>query len=199
VSWLIVAAEDREFTGIRKRCGDKFVLLANGPGRRLVQEILAEKRNVDGIVSTGFCGALDPTLKIGDIVVSGEPVRSRRAFVQGGVLTADRVAVTAAEKRELRARTGAIAVEMEASAVEAKAREWGVAYRCVKVVSDVAAEDMPLDFNLYRDAAGRFSLGRIAMAAMLHPFTAMPALIRLDKNCKAAAEKLGEFFADCEF
>lgn len=199
MSWLIVAAEDREFTGIRKRCGDKFVLLANGPGRRLVSEVLAEKRNVDGIVSTGFCGALDPTLKIGDIVVSGEPVRSRRAFVQGGVLTADRVAVTVAEKRDLRARTGAVAVEMEASAVEAKAREWGVPYRCVKVVSDVAAEDMPLDFNLYRDAAGRFSLGRIAMAAMLHPFTAMPALMRLDKNCKAAAEKLGEFFADCEF
>jgi adenosylhomocysteine nucleosidase len=199
LSWLIVAAEEREFSGIRKRCGARFELLANGPGQRLVTEALRERRNVDGLVSTGFCGALDPALRVGDIVVSGAAVRSRVPFIHGEILSADRVAATAAEKRELRERTGAIAVEMEAAAVEAKAREWGVPYRCVKVVSDIAAEDMPLDFNLYRDAAGRFSRTRIALAAMMRPFTVMPGLLRLDRNCKVAAERLGEFFADCEF
>ena len=86
---------------------------------------------------------------------------------------------------------------MEAGAVEGKAREWGVPFRCVKVVSDVAAEDMPLDFNLYRDAEGRFSRIRIALAAVARPFSVMPGLLRLDKNCREAAERLGEFFADC--
>ncbi|HEY4362383.1 MAG TPA: hypothetical protein VGN17_15515 [Bryobacteraceae bacterium] len=199
MGWLIVAAEDREVLGIRKRCGGRFEFVANGPGRELVTEALRERRNVDGIISTGFCGALDPALRVGDIVVAGEGVRSGVGFTRGEVLSADRVAVTAAEKRALRERTGAAAVEMEAAAVEAKANEWGVPYRCVKVVSDVAAEDMPLDFNLYRDEAGRFSLGRIALAAVMHPFTVMPGLMRLDRNCKVAAERLGEFFADCEF
>jgi adenosylhomocysteine nucleosidase len=199
LSWLIVAAEDREFSGIRKRCGDRFELLANGPGPRLVTEALRERRNVDGIVSTGFCGALDPALRVGDIIVSGEAVRSRLPFIQGEILSVDRVAATAAEKRELRERTGAVAVEMESAAAEAKAREWGVPFRCVKVVSDIATEDMPLDFNLYRDAAGRFSRTRIALAAIMRPFTAMPGLMQLDRNCRAAAEKLGEFLADCEF
>jgi adenosylhomocysteine nucleosidase len=124
-------------------------------------------------------------------------VTSPRPFVRGEILSVDRVAVTAAEKRALRERTGAAAVEMEAAAVEAKAREWGVAFRCVKVVSDVAVEDMPLDFNLYRDAGGRFSRGRIALAAMARPFSVMPRLLRLDQNCRTAAERLGEFFADC--
>jgi adenosylhomocysteine nucleosidase len=118
--------------------------------------------------------------------------------VRGEILSLDRVAVTAAEKRDLRERTGAIAIEMESAAVAAKAREWGVPFRCIKAVSDTAAEDMPLDFNLYRDSAGRFSRSRIALAAMRRPFTAIPALLRLDRNCRRAAEKLGEFFADCQ-
>ncbi|HEY1637763.1 MAG TPA: hypothetical protein VGF62_04505 [Rhizomicrobium sp.] len=195
--WLIVAAESRELVSIPRR--EAWILVANGPGRGLVRAALEERRDVEGIVSTGFCGALDPSLRVGDIVVSRGAVRSPLPFVEGEVVTLDRVTITAAEKRALREKTGAAAVEMEADAVQAKAREWGVEFRCVKVVSDAAQEDMPLDFNRYRDADGRFSRGRIAMAAMAHPFRLAPALMRLDKNCRSAAQKLGEFFADCSF
>jgi adenosylhomocysteine nucleosidase len=194
--WLIVAAETREIAGIRKQAGGRWLLAANGPGV-LAAEALRDKQNVDGIVSTGFCGALDPTLRIGDIVVSSSEVSSPRPFMRGVILSVDRVAVTVAEKRALRERTGALAVEMEAHAVAAKAREWGVQFRCVKAVSDLATEDMPLDFNLYRDSEGRFSRSRIALAAMARPFSVMPGLQRLDRNCRTAAERLGEFFADC--
>jgi adenosylhomocysteine nucleosidase len=194
--WLIVAAETREIAGIRKQAGERWLLAANGPGA-LAAQTLRDKRNVEGIVSTGFCGALDPTLRIGDIVVSNAEVSSPRPFVRGEILSVDRVAVTAAEKRALRERTGAAAVEMEARVVEAKAREWGVPFRCVKVVSDLASEDMPLDFNLYRDSEGRFSRSRIALAAIARPFSVMPRLQQLDRDCRVAAEKLGEFFADC--
>jgi len=138
---------------------------------------------VDLVLSIGFCGALDPALRVGDIVDEGK------------VFTADRVAVTAAEKRALREQTGASAVEMEASAVEAKAREWGTAFRCVKVVSDTAADDLPLDFNQYRDKDGRFSRTRIALAALRRP-PALGRLIRLDRDCRRAADKLGEFLAN---
>ena len=34
------------------------------------------------------------------------------------------------------------------------AAEWGVPFYCVRAVSDTASEDMPLDFNLYRDSEG---------------------------------------------
>jgi uridine phosphorylase len=207
--WLIVAAESREFAGFVNRTrtsGNQWILVAKGPGPILaaqaVEEALresrqGERRHVDGIVSTGFCGALDRGLGVGDIVVSGEGVRSPRPFARGEILSSDRVAVTAEEKRTLRERTGAVAVEMESAAVAEKARERGLPFRCIKVVSDAAQEDMPLDFNLYRDAAGRFSRSRIALAAMRRPFTAIPKLLRLDRNCRHAAEKLGEFFADC--
>ena len=81
-TWLIVAAEEREFDGIREHLGKELLsdgdgakfareviregvrwwLIANGPGPRLVKEALEQRHEVNGIISTGFCGALDPAL-----------------------------------------------------------------------------------------------------------------------------------------
>jgi adenosylhomocysteine nucleosidase len=166
----------------------------------LVEKVLAEKKNVDGIISTGFCGALDPALQVGNIVVWGDAALAADApFVRGEIFSADRVAVTASEKRALRNRTGAVAVEMEAAAVKNKATAWGVPFMCIRVVSDTAADDMPLDFNRFRNADGNFSRTRIALAAMARPFSAMPGLMELDRNCRRASRALGDFLADCRF
>lgn len=199
-TWLLIAAERRELDGILKRfrvyskiswpaafaCEARFgdrrwIMLANGPGCAAVEQALEQKMDVTRMVSTGFCGALDPALRIGDIV-------------QEGIICADRVLVTAVEKAAFRAETGAAAVDMESAAVAEKARQWGVPFRSVRAVSDLAREDLPLDFNLYRDPRGRFSRSRIALAAMAHPFRAIPGLLRLERNCRLAAESLGEFF-----
>ena len=224
-TWLLVAAERREFDGILKRLGtssnldwpdakfarqaewkrDRWLLMANGPGAALVRKALTKmmdgkKIDVSGVISTGFCGALDPALRLGDIVVgTASAVECARPFVRGEILSTDRVAVTAAEKRELRANTGAVAIEMEAAAVAGQAAEWGLPFRCIRVVSDTAADNLPLDFNLYRDSDGRFSRTRIALAAMARPFSVMPPLLEFDRNCRRAAEALGEFLADCRF
>ena len=64
----------------------------------------------------------------------------------------------------------------------------------MKVVSDTASEDLPLDFNRCRDREGRFSRLRIMLAALTRP-SAISGLVRLDRNCRAAADKLGEFLA----
>jgi adenosylhomocysteine nucleosidase len=209
---LIVAAEAREFAGLLKRVGPgsplkclniayardvvlrdrRAILVANGPGPRLVNQMLAspviKEWNVVEVISTGFCGALDPALRIGDIVVT-----------TGEIWSEDRVAVRAEDKRRLREKTGARVVEMELAAVQAKALAWGIPCRAVRVVSDTAGEDLPLDLNLYRDADGRFQLTRIALAGIVRPFTVLPRLMRLDRNSRLAAEKLGEFFVSSEF
>ncbi|HTS75323.1 MAG TPA: hypothetical protein VMG40_03920 [Bryobacteraceae bacterium] len=161
----------------------RWFMIANGPGGALVEAALEIPIEVNGIVSTGFCGALDPALCVGDIV-------------QHGIVCSDRVAVTAAEKAALREKTGAAAVDMESAAVKRKAEEWGVPFRSVRAVSDVATEDLPLDFNLYRDSRGRFSPVRIALAAISKPFRVIPGLLRLERNCRIAAESLGEFFVN---
>jgi len=171
------------------------VMVANGAGRQaagLAASIATRALSVEGgwngyrlvgIVSTGFCGGLDPALRVGDIV-------------EDRIASSDRVAVTVAEKATLREQTGAAAIDMESAAIAEYAREFGASFRPIRAVSDTAQEDLPFDFNLYIDRRGRVARERIALAAMKEPFTKIPALLRLDRNCRIASEALGEFFVN---
>src|SRR6516164_5103770 len=108
----------------------------------------------------------------------------------------DRVAVAVEEKAALQRSTGACCIEMEAAAVARLASELNVPFYCIRVVSDPATCDLGLDFNAFRDAEGRFSLPRIAVAAIRRPQYLRP-LLELDRNCRKAAGDLGEFLANC--
>ena len=223
----MIAAEKMEFDGLLRRASESrpaphrvrfaaeatlqnltLLLLANGAGPGRVAECRAEGP-FDAIVSTGFCGGTNPRLRVGDIAAATEvrtPVRSFAASLPAGpsaamtgpVVSQDRVATSAEEKQRLGA-TGAIAVEMEAAAVAAYAEESRTPFYCIRVVSDTSEEEMPLDFNEYRTEDGDFDRKAIALAAMRHPFTRIPALRQLQRNCQIASESLGAFLADCRF
>lgn len=193
-----VGAEQFEIRALREQ---GRAAAAAGPGflaARHAAEALIRDTHPDALASIGICGALDPSLRLGDIVVdeSAAP-RSDRPHRRGRIVSVDRVIGTAAEKQRLAAQ--GIAVEMESRAVAELARERGLRFYCIKAVSDTAADEMPLDFNRYRDSGGRFRKSRIAWAAIIRPFTALPALIRLHRHSQFAAQKLGEFLADCRF
>jgi nucleoside phosphorylase len=190
--------------------GREWLLAAHGPGPRLAREAARTvlENHADCLVlSTGFCGALRADLEVGAIVVAREvrgqrvyaalEPRSIRSDVRGTVRSMDRVAVTVEEKQRL-GGDGACAVEMEAGAVAEEAARCAAPYYCVRVVSDTAREDLPLDFNAVRDAAGRFSTARIVWRAALHP-AAFPGLIRLGRQGRLASNALGDYLADCEF
>jgi nucleoside phosphorylase len=162
----------------------------------------------DAVISTGFCGALDPRLRIGDVVVGtavASPVRSFRAQAlragathgTGVVSSIDHVARTVAEKRALRASGGSV-VEMEAAGVAARAEALRLPFYCVRAVTDTASEDMANDFNAALRADGHFDTMLIFRHALSHPVARIPELLRLRRNCERAARTLGEFFADCQ-
>jgi adenosylhomocysteine nucleosidase len=204
---LVVAAEAFELRWIRPGRGDlRFVKVANGPGPRLVEQAVEQVREpVDAVLSTGICGALDPSLRVGDIVVglsvNGEPAGTPKlsgCFRTGPILSMDRVAGTADEKKLL-AASGAIAVEMEAAAVLSAARRRDVPFYCIRAVSDTAEETFAVDLNAARGRSGRFSVPRIAAQAARKPLVIVPELLRLRRNAVRAAKALGDFVADCDF
>jgi adenosylhomocysteine nucleosidase len=226
-----VAAERREFDGLLRKAerimkldwpldfarmawlkGAPAVLAANGPGPKLAAraaEVVRKHQELNGLVSTGFCGALSPALEPCDIFVATEILGVAHALSVprshscerhkiGKLLSIDRVVSTAAEKADLR-QTGADAVEMEAAAVSLSAAEWKIPFYCIRVVTDTSAESFLLDFNRMRDADGRFSRTRIMAAALRHPGSVLPELLKLNKRCKGASQALGDFLVDASF
>ena len=197
--------------------GRTVVLAANGPGPKLAAraaEVIKEHHDLEGLVSIGFCGALSPALKPCDIFVAtdlfavGQPVDVAHALSVprshscernvGKLLSIDRVATSALEKRTLNEQTHADAIEMEAAGIARLAHQWQIPFYAVKVVTDTASETFPLDFNHLRDDEGRFSRPKILAAALRRP-TAFPALLHLNQRCNLAAKALGDFLADASF
>lgn len=169
--------------------------VVSGPGFRAaaaaMERLLSEERPA-AIISAGTCGGLDPALEIGDVLRAGwvrnEEEELPTSMWRGETVlwSQDRVAVRAEEKAELFARGGRI-VDMEAMAVGRFCRQWGIPFGCIKTVSDTAVEDLPLDFNRYRDQEGRFQHSRIAIAGIMK----LPDLLRLKRNTELAVRKLG--------
>lgn len=222
-----IASEAREFAGLLRHCqkvarlnwpldfargaslnGRPVILAANGPGPKLAAraaEVIKEHYDLEGLVSIGFCGALNPALSACDIFVANElhdvaqalsvPRSERRP---GKLLSIDRVATTAQEKRTLFGQTHADAIEMEAAGLAAKAHQWNIPFYAVKVVTDTASETFALDFNRLRDAEGRFSRSKILAAALRRP-SAFPALLNLNRRCNQASQALGDFLAGTRF
>jgi len=197
----------------RGRLGDHEVLLAaNGAGAGRASAALnaaLASFSPDAIVSTGFCGALAPELQVADVVIATGVTTglgtfgalkpdSGRAHHMGVVCSIDHVAQSMAEKRKLRA-AGASAVEMEAGAVAEGAKAHALPFYCVRVVTDLAEEDMSNDFNGALRPDGHFSTMKILQSALRHPLIRLPELLRLRSRCVRSAQALGDFIADCRF
>jgi adenosylhomocysteine nucleosidase len=225
---LLIAAEPREFDGLliraegaspvplaadwARRCswrGHDALLVANGAGRlraAAAVEAACQVFSPDAVVSTGFCGALDSTLRIATLVAAVRILGDGgefRAMPLGGctagvVYTSDRVAQTAAEKANLR-KSGATIVEMEAAGVAAEASKRGLPFSCVRAVTDLAHESFANDFNAALRSDGYFDTMRILSGSFRRPLARVPELFRLRNRCTLAAQTLGEFLADCRF
>jgi adenosylhomocysteine nucleosidase len=223
-----VAAEPREFDGFLRRVknvrhvtmpyhwvrrgawkGSPVLLIANGAGPVRAQAAARACGGAAAIINIGFCGALDRGLKVGDVIAADQVffrnqvfdcrgIATSRVVPRGAVYSSPRIAATAFEKEQLR-RSGAIVAEMEAGGIAEFALSNGIAFYCVRAVSDLATESFANDFNAALGADGRYRIGRLLGRALLKPLERLPELMRLKERCERASEELGEFLDSCSF
>jgi nucleoside phosphorylase len=169
---------------------------------------MAMANEYDACICAGLAGGLKPVHPTGRVLVArtvrtgvGDEFlttdgRLRRlaaicgARVVDAFYSAERILVTAREKAALALL--ADAVEMEGFAVLEEARKWNVPAVAIRVISDDATQDLPLDFNRAMTRAGRVSLPRLLGQLARRP-RATKDLIRLGKETRRVTAKLAAY------
>ena len=208
----IVAALEREVRPLikhwqvrkREHAGREFrfyetreaVLVCGGIGpeaARRAAEAVIVLYSPDLLYSVGYAGALDPTLKVADVLTPAHVINgsdgSRVDVSKGeGTLLSLNAVASVAQKYRLRESYGAQAIDMEASAVARAAEARGVGFRAIKVISDEFNFELPTD-GRFVDAEGRFHEARFALHALVRPRLWLP-LVQLAKNSARASRSL---------
>jgi adenosylhomocysteine nucleosidase len=158
------------------------------------------------VLTCGFAGGLNPVLKLGDVIFEASQfhppssILHLQAKLQAAgakparFFCADHIATTVAEKKALRDQTGADAVEMESAAIQAVCRERDLACVTVRVISDPANEDLPLDFNALAKPDRSLDFGKLAWAVAKSP-RKIAGLLALQRKTSLAAKQLAAVLA----
>lgn len=167
------------------------------------------------LVSAGFCGAVAPDLRVGDVVLArafyivadgtAQPVAIRppdavltlaaRAQAAGQRIFAGTYAGTPTimakgeVARLLPAAAPSAVVEMESAAIALLAAEAGIPFIALRSVSDPRAEELDFSLDEFCDREMRIRISRV-LATILRKPRIIPQLIRLARNSGIAAKNL---------
>jgi adenosylhomocysteine nucleosidase len=185
-----------------------FVITGMGSANaeRAVDKILSSEYSF--CIVSGFAGALTAASKPGDVIAPNNirpssalgSISCAQNLVKSAVddgaknletmLTTDHVVASAAEKATL-ASFGQ-AVDMESFSILEVARKKNVPAMILRVISDSFDRDLPVDIDTLVDEQGNVRIGGVVRYLARNPLM-VPALVRLGRDSKTAAEALAHF------
>jgi adenosylhomocysteine nucleosidase len=201
VAFLVCFAvkEEAKFFFPRRSRAGAIQAWVTGMGRKNAAESLREAVSAvqpERVLTCGFAGGLNPALALGTVVFDHDfDAGVADALAELGAHPAKfhcskRVATTTQEKRSLWESTGADAVEMESSVIRNLCREWKIPSATIRVISDTAHDDLPIDFNALMTSDDRIHYGKLALAILASP-RKISQLIAFQRQTMTAARELG--------
>jgi adenosylhomocysteine nucleosidase len=190
--------------------GIRLALVQSGMGfngARRATLALLDAHTPNWVLSVGFAGALRDDMKPGDIVLAdsivdthgqelavdvGMPADPARGLFVGRFVTADSMARTVIEKRQLAADHHAIAVDMESLAVAQVCRDARKRFLAVRVVSDDLSADLPAEILSILGPTGSLRAGAALGAVWKRPGS-IKDMWQLRQRANKAAERLATF------
>lgn len=185
------------------RFGDLHVLVTGMGSRNAetsVQKFLVA-HHPRWIVTAGFAGGLDPRLPRGTVAISSDPGFLDVAVSNGSRLRpvsfheSRRVIQTTAAKAELHRVSACHAVDMESQTIRRISMARGIPSATIRVVSDDASEDLPLDFGALMGPDDRIDWVRLALTLLGSP-SLIPRLIRFQGRLRPCANSLARALVD---
>ena len=192
------AVAEREHAGRRYRFfeTERAVLVCGGIGveaaRRATEAVIALYQP-PLVVSLGFAGALESSLRVGDsfsprkVVDASDGSSIETGVGNGALVTVGSVAGTG-QKAKLAKTYSAQAVDMEAAAVARGARARSVRFAAYKAISDESSFLMP-PVDAFVSSDGKFLTARFVAFLALRPWL-WAKVGQLAKNSARASETL---------
>lgn len=192
--------------------GDSTVwVLLTGMGNRSVsfEKIICFKMaGVEAFLSSGLAGALNADLKLGQVIIPRRVGNLRDAIglaaaekllvlaeqteakIVATLITADHIVETSEEKKRL--SFFGDAVDMESFRLVSEFAMEGVPAAVIRAISDVADEDLPIDFSICVTDSGKVKPMAMLGQIFKRP-QKVPALIRFGVQSKKSAQTLALF------
>jgi adenosylhomocysteine nucleosidase len=189
---------EREYSGRRFRFFEngEIVVVCGGIGaeaaRRAAEAAIALYS--PGVVySAGFAGALEPGLKVGEIIVPRRVLNAADGSsvdtgTGEGVLVSFNSVASPEQKAKLADSFGAQAVDMEAAAVAQAAQARGVRFAAVKAISDESNFALPA-MDKFVAPAGKFLTWRFTLFVLVRPWM-YKSMLTLARNSNRASHAL---------
>jgi len=196
------------------RNGDLLIISGMGSAAATQAARTLVAAGARALLSFGLAGALDPALAAGAVLLPAavtdgagtvhaayDPWRERLAalqlahgntqalIVEGALLSVAEPLTTAQGKSQARARTGAVAVDMESFAIAQVAADQGVKFAVARVVVDTAADSLPGVVLQATDVRGEVDYRRLASGLLRRP-PELLALLRLAQRYRVAMRSL---------
>jgi len=199
VDLLVCFAVKEEAKFFLPESGDDCQVWLTGMGRKNAAEGIRKAIALvkpEHVITAGFAGGLNPALKCGTVIYdqdfdAGFASDLEKIGARAGTFHCHRrVAITAAEKALLWKSTGADAVEMESSVIRTICHELRIPSVTIRVISDDATQDLPLDFNALMTSEDRIHYPKLIWKVLTHPGT-IPKLIDFQRQTMCAARQLG--------
>jgi hypothetical protein len=148
------------------------------------------KGPVDFVVLAGLAGAIDPSLRTGDVVIDDpdQLVRETRCR-RGAIVCSARLLATPADKAAMLHACGAVAVEMEGDAVRALAKERGAPFIHIRAIVDAASDELDRDLVKLLTPSGGLNVGAAIGLVARRP-GALVQLCRLRSKTRRALRSL---------
>jgi adenosylhomocysteine nucleosidase len=191
-------------TTIRGKIGDRQVeVLHTGVGEKVCRQWLGkflENQQFDLLISTGFAGALNDELQVGDLLVAKNFSTvdlnerclslSRVQIHMADLLTAPALIDSSDERTEIGRTSGAAAVDMETEFIARACAAHGVPLLSLRVITDTPREAFPAPAHVLFDIAKqRTDLWKLARFFLAHP-NRIPRLAQFSRKIARARKIL---------
>jgi nucleoside phosphorylase len=199
-------ADRNGITTIRGKIGDREVeVFHTGVGEKVCRQRLGkflENQQFDLLISTGFAGALNDELQVGDFLLAknfstvdlneNRSSFSRLPIHMVDLFTAPRLSESSDERGEIARTSGAAAVDMETEFIARACAEHAIPLLSLRVITDTPGVPFPAPAHVLFDIAKqRTDLPKLARFFLAHP-NSIPGLLQFARKIAHARKTLAD-------